>query len=63
MTQRTQKLSRIREDKSQRIIATCKLTPDQSARFPDRWESLLQPCLKAQMLGGQAETISRLGGS
>ena len=61
MTQRNASLSRIREGKSTRIIATCKLTQI-SWRFSWYARVVPQTSLKAQMLGGQAKTIMRTRG-
>jgi hypothetical protein len=60
MTQLDTLLYRIREGKSTRIIATCKLTQI-SWRVSWYARHVPQTCLKAQMLGGQAKTIMRLG--
>jgi hypothetical protein len=53
-------LSRKREGKSTRIIATCKLT---QISWRASWITRIVPqtSLETQMLGGQAKTIMRLG--
>jgi hypothetical protein len=62
MTQGDTHLSRIRESKNKRIIATCKLT---SISWHSSWyaRAVPQTSLKTKMLGGQAKTIMRLGGT
>jgi hypothetical protein len=60
--QRDTSLSRIREGKSTRIIATCKLTQI-SWHIPWYARFVQQTSLKTQKHGGQVKTIMRQGGN